>query len=147
MVGSQPQIQNMRNEMINCAYSFRWKSRWNLVALASAGCYANQSFAMGNQVEVILDGYAYAIFSDVSIDLDQNSINITDSEIENCLRGDGTLPLNTANLTLKTNSQNIGIANFRYLVDGRLLYLTSETSDLDCDNGIFVDQIFYQGFD
>jgi hypothetical protein len=142
----------MRNEMINYTHGVRWKSGWQLVALASLGCYANQSFAnqsfaVGNNIEVILDGFAYAIFSDISIDLEQKTIMIIDSEIENCLRSTGSLPLNTANLTLMTNNQDIGIEQFRYLVDSRLLYLSSETSDIVCDNGVFVDHIFYQGFE
>ncbi len=99
-----------------------------------------------NNLIAILDGYAYLVTSDVMINLGQQSINFA-SDIENCLRPDNQPPLNNATLTLLTNNQNIGLDQFRYQIEERLLFLTSETSNLVCDNGVFVDQIFTNGFE
>lgn len=100
-----------------------------------------------NPLELILDGYAYEVFSDVLIDLPNKTFTIADSEATNCLQPIGAIPLNTpGTFTLETNNQDIGIERNRLVVAANLLYLTSETSNLLCDNGVFVDQIFEQSF-
>ncbi|MCX7552708.1 hypothetical protein OS175_02355 [Marinicella sp. S1101] len=101
-----------------------------------------------NPLELILDGYAYEVFSDVLIDLPNKTFTIADSAASNCLQPSGSTPLNTpGNFTLETNNQDIGIERNRLVVAANLLYLTSETSNLLCDDGVFVDQIFVQSFD
>jgi len=145
----------MQNEIKSSTSGVRSKHGWSLLALASIGSFSGVSFAMVtlamnklamNDLEVILDGYAYAVNSDVSINLEPQTI-VVDSELENCLRPNGQLPLNNASWTLTTNNQEIGIEHFRYAIESRLLFLSSETSNVVCDNGIFIDQIFVHGFE
>ncbi len=100
-----------------------------------------------NQLELILDGHAYGVNSNVTSNLANKTITVTDSEATNCLRPGNLTPLNNAgNFTLLTNNQAIGIVQSRYWVKNKLLFLTSETSNLICNNGIFVDRIFKEGF-
>lgn len=141
----------MRNVTPTNTSGVKFKCGWNFKILSAilslylcSLTYKSHAFT---DVEVILDGYAYAINSNLSINLGQQTITIPDSDLENCMRTGGLLPLNNAYFTLLTNNQAIGIDQFKYFVESRLLYLTSETSNVVCDNGIFVDQIFDQGFE
>ncbi len=136
----------MRNEMKISTPSVRPISGWSYLALASLSCFTTASFAL-NDLEVVLDGYAYVINSDVAINLSQQIIYIAESDLENCLRPNDLIPLNNVDLTLITNNQGIGINQTRYAVESRLLFLTSESINLVCDNGVFIDQIFVQGFE
>ena len=136
----------MRNEIKTSASGAGSKRGWGYLALVSLGGFSNGSFAMDN-LELILDGHAYTVNSNVNININQQTIFIAESDLFNCLRPDNLPPLNNASMTLIANNQDIGIEQFRYFVEGRLLFLTSETSNLICDNGAFVDQIFVQGFE
>lgn len=101
-----------------------------------------------NQLELVMDGYAYPIISDVVFNIDNRTITIAESETYNCLQFNQSLPLNSGtNFTLLTNNQSIGISNTKYSVDSNLLFFTSETNNLICDDGIDVDTIFTQGFE
>lgn len=136
----------MRNEMTSCTSGNRIKRGCALLALAALSSLPLTSHAFVD-IEVVLDGYAYTVNSDVAINLGQGTIIIPDSSLENCERPNALIPLNTAYLTLITNNQDIGIDQFKYSVQSRLMFLTSETSNVVCDNGLFVDQIFGQGFE
>ncbi len=136
----------MRNEIKTSTFGARSKRGWNHLVMLSLGGLSSTSWAMGD-LELILDGYAYAVNSNVNININQQTIFIAESDLFNCLRPDDLPPLNNASMTLIANNQDIGITQFRYYVEGRLLFFTSETSNLICDNGVFVDQIFVQGFE
>ena len=136
----------MRNDLKISLSGVRPKRGWSCLALLTLGGFPSLSCALNN-LEVVLDGYAYAVNSDVTISLNQQFIFIAQSDLINCLRPDDLIPLNNADLTLITNNQGIGLEQFRYAVESRLLFLTSETNDLACDNGLFVDSIFSHGFE
>jgi len=136
----------MRNEIKTISPNTKLKRGWRYLALASLGSFTSASYAM-DDLEVILDGYAYTVYSNVTISLNLQFIFIADSDLVNCLRPNGLIPLNNADTTLITNNQGIGINKIRYAVESRLLFLTSETSNVVCENGLFVDQIFVQGFE
>jgi|GEM_PF-3954861 len=136
----------MRNDIQKNTSGVKKKNTWNHLILASLISFNTASFAM-DDLEVILDGYAYQVNSDVIISLPQQFIFIANSEMENCMLPNGLPPSDTAGLSLITNNQGIGIKRFRYAVESRLLFLTSETSNVVCDNGLFIDQIFFDGFE
>ena len=128
----------------------KYKNNFNLLTLILVGSLPLTSFAGNNlalsNLEIVLDGYAYVTSSDVIINLEEQTINV-ESEIENCTRPNNQPPLNNSNWTLITNNQEIGIEDFHYIIESRLLFLTSETSNVVCDNGLFIDQIFVDGFE
>ncbi len=101
----------------------------------------------GDVLDVILDGYAYEISSDISFDLQQQIIHIDQSNMTNCLRPGGFLPLDNANTSLQTNGQSIGITYNRYFVTDNIYLVTSQTSNVICDNGVYVDDLFVNGFE
>ena len=136
----------MRNKNLPCGPGCRLAHARTYLAL-TALCSFPLCVSAFNDIELVLDGYAYAVSSDIAISLGQQTINIPDSDLENCLRPGNLIPLNNADLSLITNNQAIGISRFKYFVFGRLVFLTSETSNVVCDNGIFVDQIFVQSFE
>lgn len=96
----------------------------------------------GNVLDVVLDGYAYEVSSDISFDLEQQIIHINQSNMTNCLRPGGFLPLDDVNTSLQTNGQSIGITFNRYYVTENIYLVTSQTSNVVCDNGVYVDEIF-----
>ena len=122
------------------------KRGWSYLALLSISGFSSSTVAM-ESVDLILDGYVYSVNSNVNINTNQLTIFIADTELENCLRPNGLAPLNNSNMSLIANNQDIGVEQFHYFVASKLLFLTSESSNLVCDNGVFVDQIFVQGFE
>ena len=136
----------MRNEIKTSTFGAGAKRGWGYLALLSLGIFSSDALAMDN-LELILDGHAYSVNSNINININQQTIFIAESDLFNCLRPDSLPPLNNASMTLIANNQDIGIEQFRYYVEAQLLFLTSETSNLVCDNGVFVDQIFVQGFE
>ncbi len=93
-----------------------------------------------------LDKYAYQLNSNVVIDLNNEIIDF-DSNMVNCLQPNGQVPIDTSVFGLSTNGQVIGLKKVNYDVDQRVIQFTSETSDLICINGIFIDLIYMNGFD
>ena len=94
----------------------------------------------------VLDGYAYQLNSDVTIDLVNHNF-IFDSNMLNCEQPNNDPPLDTALFAIITNNQFIGINQFTYSISQERLYFSSETADLICDNGIYVDTFFMDGFE
>lgn len=136
----------MRNKIKTSTFGAGAKCGCGYLALLSLGIFSSGALAMDN-LELILDGHAYSVNSNVNININQQTIFIAESDLFNCMRPNGLPPLNNASMTLIANNQDIGIEQFRYYVEAQLLFLTSETSNLVCDNGVFVDQIFVQGFE
>lgn len=100
-------------------------------------------------VTPVLDGYAFELFDDVIIDTENNIITIN-SDLTNCLQPNGAAPLETAFLALyniNDADQFIGLNHISYNTFTGTLYFTSETGNLICDNGVFVDTIFAGGFE
>ncbi len=104
---------------------------------------------MAQTVTPVLDGYAYQFNSNVVIDFNNQIINFN-SNMLNCLQQNGQPPVDTSVFALTTNKQVIGlnqmIYNINHLRQGTI-YFTSETGDLICNNGIFVDTIYIDGFE
>ncbi len=123
----------------------KFNSRRQLIV--GATCLLSTPLMAGSALDVILDGYAYEVNSDITFDVDQQIINIDQSNMTNCQRPGGFLPLDDVNISLQTNSQSIGITNNQYFFAENLYVLTSQTSDVICDNGVYVDDIFVNGFE
>lgn len=124
------------------------KTLFNRKTCCVIALFSTHSIIAQNQLELILDGYAYQVNSDIVYNINNNTLSIAESDATDCMRPGDLLPLNSAgSMTLLTNSQSIGISRTRYLVEGNLLFLTSETSNLICNNGVFIDQIFVDDFD
>ncbi len=140
----------MRNEKPTTAFGIKLKHKSKHLVAALLGSFTLTPFASDNStlnnLEMVLDGYAYALNSDVTIDFDQQLISV-ESELENCLQNNNQAPLTNSNWTLISNNEVIGIEQFRYHIESQLLFLTSETSNVVCDNGLFIDQIFVHGFE
>ena len=99
-------------------------------------------------VTPVLDGYAYELNSDVVIDTQNNIISI-DSNMVNCLQPNNNPPLeNTLYALHDVNSPNqfIGLNQITYNTSSGRLFFTSETSNLLCTNGVYVDTIFADDF-
>lgn len=94
----------------------------------------------------VLDGYAYILTDEVLIDSDNLIIDIQ-SSMTQCEQANGDLPLDTAPLALHVNSQFIGLLRFEYSIIQGKLYFDSETGDLICDNGFYVDTIHTDSFE
>ncbi len=94
----------------------------------------------------ILDQYAYTLSGDVMIDLTNQNI-IIESDMFNCQQENGDPPIDTTPFALFANNQFIGLINFRFDTYHNRIYFNSETNDLVCDNGIFVDVLFATGFE
>ena len=94
----------------------------------------------------VLDGYAYQVNSDVTIDLENHNI-IFESNMLNCFQPNNNRPLDTVLFAIITNNQFIGINHFTYNTNQDRIYFTSETSNLTCENGTFVDTLFYGDFE
>ncbi len=136
----------MRNESKLRPTAVKIKRHWTNLALVSFVGLPYDAFA-SNQLELILDGYAYTVNSDVAINLGQQTVIGVETNSVNCAQANGSMPLNNATMTLVTNNQNIGLDRFQYFISDRLLFMTSETSNVVCDNGLFVDTVFAQGFE
>ncbi len=94
----------------------------------------------------VLDGYAYELYGDVAIDTENNVITI-DSNMQNCQQPNGDPPLDTTIYALYNNSEFIGLSQFVYKTSSDTLFFTSETSNLVCSNGVYVDTIYAGGFE
>lgn len=94
----------------------------------------------------VLDGYAYELYDDVIIDTENNIITI-DSNLQNCQQPNGDPPLDTTLYALYSNSEFIGLSQFVYKTSTDTLFFTSETSNLVCSNGVYVDTIYGGGFE
>lgn len=94
----------------------------------------------------VLDGYAYQLFSDIEIDTSNQIISI-ESNMLNCEQPNGDPPADTEPYALSTNNQFIGLSRFVYNVDNNHIYFTSETNNIVCDNGVFIEIIFTGSFE
>lgn len=113
----------------------------SLVFLVSAFAWS------GSQaVTPVLDRHAYQLTSDISIDL-VNKIISFNSNMLNCEQANGSPPLDTADFALHSNSQFIGLNNFSYRTKTNQLWMTSETNDVLCTNGQFIDEVFSGDFE
>ncbi len=102
--------------------------------------------AKAENLIVILDNYAYQPSSDLTLDLSHKIFSMNSNMID-CHRLWGGPPLDTNDYALHTNSQFIGLDQFKFNVPQNIVVLKSETGDLICTNGIFVDPIFQSGFE
>ena len=93
-----------------------------------------------------LDQFAYTMTGDVNIFLDSQIITFT-SNMTNCQQANGNPPIDTGPTALVTNAQFIGITAFRYNLKNRKVQFNSETRDLICDNGVFVEVLFTDDFE
>ena len=94
----------------------------------------------------ILDQHAYTMTGDMIIDLSSQNI-IVFSNMLNCQQENGDPPIDTQAYALFTNNQFIGLNRFKYDVDQNTMVFISETNDLVCDNGVFVDVLHVTGFE
>lgn len=94
----------------------------------------------------VLDGYAYELYDDIIIDTNNHIINI-DSNMVNCEQPNGDPPLDTVLYALYNTSQFIGIRQFTYNTNIQTVFFTSETGNLLCDNGVYVDTIYAGSFE
>lgn len=94
----------------------------------------------------ILDQYAYTLSGDVMIDLTNQNI-IIESDMVNCQQENGQPPIDTTAYALYTNNQFIGLVDFKYDTYHNKINFYSETNDLICDNGVFVDVLFTTSFE
>ena len=101
---------------------------------------------VAGSVTPVLDGYAYELSSDVIIDLEDQIITI-DSNMENCEQPNGDPPIDTSLYALNNNSEFIGILQFSYNTTTGTMFFTSETGNLVCANGVYVDTLFANGFE
>ena len=101
-----------------------------MVMIGLSALVSNSALA----VTPVLDGYAYQLNSNISIDL-KNQIISFDSDMLNCQQPNGDPPLDTVNFAANTNGQFIGVTQFYYIIAHGNFYFTSETVDLLCDNG------------
>ncbi|MGJ8663052.1 MAG: hypothetical protein ACSHWU_05340 [Marinicella sp.] len=103
--------------------------------------------AWANNPTPILDGYAYQLFNDIEIDI-ENQVIIVNSDMRNCEQPNGEAPLDTEPFALRSsNNQFIGLSHFAYNITHNNIYFTSETNNLLCDNGVYVDTLFYGSFE
>lgn len=109
-------------------------------------CTLIPSIAPAQQIIPAMDNYAYQFNSDVVIDFDNKIINFN-SDMINCLQQNGQPPLDNSVYALTTNAQIIGLKKMVYNVDQGVIYFTSETADLICTNGVFIDLIYNNGFE
>ncbi|WP_223787434.1 hypothetical protein [Marinicella meishanensis] len=94
----------------------------------------------------VLDGHAYQLNGDVMIDF-ANQIIHFNSDMTECLQANGQPPLDTLDWAAATNLQFIGLQRFSFNTSHNNLYLSSETADVLCDNAVYVDTLFANGFD
>jgi len=94
----------------------------------------------------VLDGYAYELSADVIIDINNHVITI-ESNMQNCQQTGGEPPIDTALYALFSNNQFIGLQQITYNTMTDTLFFSSETSDLTCDNGVYVDTIYAGDFE
>ncbi|TDR20429.1 hypothetical protein C8D91_1401 [Marinicella litoralis] len=130
---SQPEMRNMNN--------FK-PPKTHLLGLVVCATAINPAQA----VTPVLDGYAYIINSTVVIDFDNQIINF-DSNMNNCQQANGQPPIDTSVIALTSNQEIIGLNSMTYNVKQGVIYFFSETSDIICSNGIYVDTLFEEGFD
>jgi len=109
-------------------------------------CTLIPGIAPAQQLILALDKYAYQFDSDVIIDFNNEIIDF-DSNMINCLQPNAQAPLDTSVFALSTNLQIIGLKKVIYNVEQGVIYFTSETADLVCTNGIFIDLIYNNGFE
>jgi hypothetical protein len=94
----------------------------------------------------VLDGYGYELYEDVIIDTENNIITI-DSNMQNCQQMNGDPPLDLNLYALFNNNQFIGLKYFNYNTTTDTIFFTSESVDLICDNGVYVDTIYKGTFE
>ena len=92
-----------------------------------------------------LDQYSYLLNGHVSIDLSNQIVSFA-SNMTNCQQANGNPPLDTGPTAVFTNGQFIGIKKMRYDIYDRTVGFISETGDLSCDNGVFVEVLFAEDF-
>jgi len=113
----------------------------------SAGlCIYALTNSVSYAVTPVLDGFAYELNSNITIDTQNHNI-IFDSNMLNCQQLNGDPPLDTQLFAISTNSQFIGVTSFYYSIDHGNYYFNSETGDILCDNGVYVDTIFSNDFE
>ncbi|MCB1582433.1 MAG: hypothetical protein R3E90_00865 [Marinicella sp.] len=106
------------------------------------------SSVYAGSVAPILDGYAFELYSNVTIDINNHIITI-DSNMQNCEQPNGSPPLEDNLYALHDSNypnQFIGLSQITYNTSSGRLFFTSETSDLFCINGKYVDTIFANDF-
>ncbi|MFC3192801.1 hypothetical protein ACFODZ_00980 [Marinicella sediminis] len=113
----------------------------SLVFLVSAFAWSS-----GQAVTPVIDRYAYLLSSDVTIDLTNKIISFS-SNINNCQQAGGSPPTDTSEFAVFTNNQFIGLSYFRYDTRKKQLWMISESNDLICENGLFINDIFDNGFE
>lgn len=119
----------------------------NLAIFALSACAFSPSYA--EPVTPILDGYAYELYDDIIIDTLNQIININSNMI-GCQRPQGTPPLETSLLALHNVNdlnQYIGLDQIVFNTVSGKLFFTSETSNLTCLNGVYVDTIYLGDFE
>jgi len=94
----------------------------------------------------VLDGHAYQLTGDVTIDFSHQMIHF-DSDMIACSRANGEPPLDTQEWALATNTQFIGLSRFSFNTTHNNLYLSSETVDVLCEHAVYVDTLFATGFE
>ena len=102
------------------------------------------SFA--SDITPVLDGYAYHLNGDINIDLSNRLITFN-TNMGECRQPNGDPPLDTEPYALATNGQFIGLQAFNYHFSHRNIYFSSETLNLVCPGGWYVDTLFGHGFD
>ena len=104
------------------------------------------AWSAGHAVTPVLDRHAYLLSSNVNIDLENKIISFS-SNISGCQQADGSPPIDTSDYAVFTNNQFIGLNRFFYNTRSDRLWMISETDDLTCINGVFIDPVFNSGFD
>jgi hypothetical protein len=104
------------------------------------------AWTSGQAVTPVLDRYAYLLSSNVSIDLDNKIISFS-SNMSGCQQADGSPPTDTSDYAVFTNNQFIGLQRMSFNTRTNRLWMISETNDLTCANGLFIDPLFDNGFD
>ncbi len=93
-----------------------------------------------------LDKHSYALTGDAFINL-TNKVIIVQSNMTNCQQANGDLPLDTNPAAMYTNSQFVGLSEIKYNLFSNIITFNSETNDVVCDNGVFVETLFSTAFE
>ena len=102
--------------------------------------------AANSQITPVLDGYAYELYDDITIDT-TNKIIILNTNMSACEQPNMDDPVDTTVYALDNGTQYIGLSRTTYNIASQRVYFSSETSNLYCTDGVYVDTIYEGDFE